>query len=280
MKNNFSLIGKPVPRQDAHAKVTGQAKFADDYNFADQLCGVMVRVPVAHAKINNIDYSAIKTNPTITAICDWRDIPGEKKIGIIKKDQPIFAFEKIVTPGDAVAMLIGESEQALIKLRNKVQIDYEPLPVLTNPQQALQTDAPLIHPEIGTNLIIHYPLRKGDIEKGFNESEFLIEQTSTTPFIEHAYIEPEVVIAFPIKGRNEIKIISSIQNPFTARKIVAAVLGCQLTKVRIEQAELGGSFGGKDDTMNILAARAAIGALKTGRPVKIRYHREESIMES
>lgn len=280
MKKDFTIIGKSIPRQDAHAKVTGQAKFADDYNLPDQLFGVMVRVPVAHARINRIDYSAIHSDTAITAICDSQDISGDKKIGIIKKDQPIFANEKIVTPGDAVAMLIGESERALLQLREKVGIDYEPLPVLFDPQKALLPDAPLIHPEIGTNLIIHYPLRKGNIEQGFAESDFIIEQTYTTPFIEHAYIEPEAVIAYPIKARNEIKIIGSIQNPFTARKIVASVLGWQLARLRVEQAELGGSFGGKDDTMNILAARAAIGALKTGRPVKIRYRREDSILES
>jgi len=247
MKENFTLIGKSIPRQDAYAKVTGEARFADDYNFPDQLFGVMVRVPVAHAKINRIDYSALKNNPAVTAICDSRDVPAEKKVGVIKKDQPIFAFEKIVTPGDTIAMLIGESEPTLLQLRDKVRIDFEALPVVTDPQKALLPDAPLIHPEIGSNLIIHYPLRKGDIEKGFAESDFVIEQTYRTPLIEHAYIEPETVI---------------------------------VTQVRIEQAELGGSFGGKDDAMNILAARAAIGALKTGRPVKIRYRREESILET
>ncbi|HEX9974281.1 MAG TPA: xanthine dehydrogenase family protein molybdopterin-binding subunit, partial [bacterium] len=280
MKQNFSLIGKSIPRHDAYAKVTGQAKFADDINVLAQLFGVMVRVPVAHAKINSIDFSAIQNDPAIIAICDWRDIQGDKKIGIIKKDQPIFSFEKIVTPGDVLAMLVGESEQALLHLRDKVKVEYELLPVLTDPQRALAPDAPLIHPELGTNLIVHYPLRKGDIKTGFSESNFVIEQTYTTPLIEHAYIEPEAVIAIPGQSRKEIKIIGSIQNPFTARKIVAAVLGWQLTRVRVEQAELGGSFGGKDDTMNILAARAAIGALKTGRPVKIRYRRDESILES
>ncbi|MCU0646095.1 MAG: xanthine dehydrogenase family protein molybdopterin-binding subunit, partial [bacterium] len=279
-KQNFSLIGKSIPRQDAWSKVTGQAKFADDINTPGQLFGVMVRTSVAHAKINSINFSAIQNDPAIAAICDWRDIPGDNKIGIIKKDQPIFCFEKIVTPGDALAMLVGESESVLLQLCDKVKIEYEPLPVLIDPQRALAPEAPLIHPALGTNLIVHYPLRKGDIKQGFSESDFIIEQTYTTPLIEHAYIEPEAVIAIPNLSRKEIKVIGSIQNPFTARKIVAAVLGWQLTRVRIEQAELGGSFGGKDDTMNILAARAAIGALKTGRPVKIRYRREESILES
>ncbi len=280
MKEQFDLIGQPIPRQDARAKVTGEARFADDYNLPDQLYGVMVRLPVAHARINRIDYSAIRNHPAITAICDSSDIPGAKKVGVVRADQPIFAFEKIVTPGDVVAMLLGESEAALLPLRAKVQVDFKLLPVLTDPNLALAPDAPLIHPETGTNLIVHHPLRKGDVEQGLAQSDFIIEQTYTTPLIEHAYIEPECVIAYLMKGRDAIKIIGSIQNPFTARRIVAAALGWPLIRVRVEQAELGGSFGGKDDTMCILAARAAIGALKTGRPVKIRYRREESILES
>lgn len=280
MKTQFSLIGKPIPRQDARAKVTGQAMFADDYCLQDQLYGVMVRVPVAHAKISAIDYSAIRSHPALMAICDSNDIPGAKKAGVVKADQPIFAFEKIVTPGDVVAMLLGESEAELFHLRDKVQVNVEPLPVLSDPKLALAPDSPLIHPETGTNLIVHHPLRKGDVERGFAESDFIIEQTYTTPLIEHAYIEPECVIAYPVHGRNEIKIIGSIQNPFTARRIVAAALDWPLARVRVVQAELGGSFGGKDDIMDILAARAAIGALKTGHPVKIRYRREESILES
>ena len=279
-KNKFRYVGKPVIRQDGLEKVTGQARFADDINYPNQLYGVMVRVPVAHALIKSIDYSEIKHHPAITIIVDARDIPGAKKVGPIKQDQPIFAYEKIVTPGDAVAMLVGESEQELLKLRERVKVDYEPLPVLTDPRKALEPDAPLIHPELGSNLVIHHPLRKGDVEKGFAESDYILEQTYTTPFIEHAYIEPEAVIALPREGNKGVHIVGSIQNPYTTRKVVAAVLGWPLTRVRVQQADLGGSFGGKDDIMNILSARAAVAALKTGRPVKIRYRREESILES
>jgi len=280
MKKSFSVVGKPVIRQDGWEKVTGQAKFADDYNFPNQLFGVMVRVPVAHARINRIDYSAVQDHPAVLAICDANDVPAAKKVGPIRQDQPIFSYDKIVTPGDVVAMLLGEDEDELLKLRDQVKVDVEPLPVLTDPRQALQPDAPLIHPQYENNLIVHYPLRKGDVEKGFAESDEIIEQTYTTPHVEHAYIEPEVVIAIPREGRKGVKILGSIQNLYTTRKVVAAVLGWPLARVRVEQADLGGSFGGKDDIMNILSARAAVGALKTGRPVKIRYTREDSILES
>ncbi|MDZ7263076.1 MAG: xanthine dehydrogenase, partial [candidate division KSB1 bacterium] len=133
MKTEFNLIKRAIPRQDARTKVTGQAMFADDYRLPGQLFGVMVRLPVAHARIHRIDYSAIHSDPAIVAICDSNDIPGAKKVGVVKADQPIFAFEKIVTPGDVVAMLLGESEEKLFPLRDKVRVDYEPLPGLTDP---------------------------------------------------------------------------------------------------------------------------------------------------
>ncbi|MFC2134946.1 xanthine dehydrogenase family protein molybdopterin-binding subunit [Bacteroidota bacterium] len=280
MKKKFSIIDKPVIRQDGIEKVTGQAKFADDYVFPGQLHGVMKRLPTAHAKINKIDYSGIIGNEAVTAICDASDIKGSNKIGLIRKDQPIFCNEKIVTPGDVVAMVIGESEEELRKIVNKIKVDYKELPLLTDPEEALKKGAPKIHPEFKNNLIVHYPLRKGNVEKGFSKSDHVIEQTYRTPFIEHAYIEPESVTAVPLEGKKGIKIIGSIQNPFTTRKVVAGVLDWPLAKVRVEQAELGGSFGGKDDIMNVLSARAAVGALKTGKPVKIKYQREESILES
>ncbi len=280
MKNEFSFVGKPVVRTDGLEKVTGQARFADDINFPGQLFGVMVRIPATHAQIRHIDYSGLPDDPALVTICDARDVPGAKKIGPIKQDQPIFCFDKVVTPGDVLAMLVGPSEEALLKMRDRVKVDYKPLPVLTDPLKALEPDAPLIHPEQKSNLVVHHRVRKGDINKGFAESDFIIEQTYTTPFIEHAYIEPEAVIAVPLEGNKGIRIIGSIQNPFTTRKVVAQVLGWPLAKVRIQQAELGGSFGGKDDIMNILSARAAIAALKTHKPVKIRYTREDSILES
>ena len=280
MSSSFNIVGKPVIRQDALEKVTGKAKFADDINEPGQLYGVMVRIPTVHATIDKIDYSEVLQSSSNVFIIDSNDIKGTKLVGPIRKDQPIFAFEKVVTPGDVIAMLVGESEEELEGLAKKIKVTYTELPVLTDPAKALNPDAPKIHPQYENNLINHYPLRKGDIEKGIKESDFIHEETYTTQFVEHAYIEPEAVIAIPLEGDKGIKIIGSIQNPFTARKVVASVLNWSITKVRIVQAELGGSFGGKDDTMNILSARAAVAALKANKPVKIHYSREDSILES
>jgi CO/xanthine dehydrogenase Mo-binding subunit len=279
-KEKFNIVGKPVIRQDGWAKVSGKAKYADDYRLDGELYGVMVRTNSSHALIKKIDYSEIESNPSVKAIIDARAIPGNKKVGPIKQDQPIFCYEKIVTPGDVVAMLVGEDERVLRDLAKKIKYDLEELPVLEDPVIALKNDSILIHPQYKSNLITHYPLRKGNVEKGFKQSDDIIEQTYTTQLIEHAYIEPECVTAIPGEGNEKVKIIGSIQNPFTTRKVVASVLGCALNEVEIIQAELGGSFGGKDDTMNIISARAAIAAIKLNRPIKVKYEREESIIES
>ncbi len=113
MKEKFNVVGKPVIRQDGKAKVTGEAKFADDYKFPNMLFGVMVRTKATHALIKKIDYSGIEKNENLVTIVDANDIKGLKKTGLIRKDQPVFAFEKIVTPGDVVAMLVGDDEDEL-----------------------------------------------------------------------------------------------------------------------------------------------------------------------
>ncbi|MBI9070689.1 MAG: xanthine dehydrogenase family protein [Melioribacteraceae bacterium] len=280
MKKDFSIVGKEVIRQDGLEKVTGTAMFADDIVLKDILYGVMLRTTVVHAEIKSIDFSEIADNKNLTAIITSEDIPGAKKVGAIKKDQPIFCFDKVRTSGDVLAMLVGNNEKEIKKLLTKIKVEYSELPILSNSSLAMNEDAPVIHEESSNNLICEYPLRKGNVEEGFKNSDYVIERSYSTSYQEHAYIEPEAVIAIPLEGNKGVKIIGSIQNPHTTRSVAASVLGWPLAKVRVEQAELGGSFGGKDDTMNVLAARASIAAVKCNRPVKIRYNREDSILES
>ena len=128
------------------------------------------------AEIGVIDYSSIKKNKYIQAICDASDIPGVKKIGVVRWDQPVFCSEKIVTPGDVVGMLLGESEQQLLYLRDRIKFQYHELPLVTDPQKALDPDSPLIHPELKSNLIVHHPLHKGNIDQGFAKSDHMLEQ--------------------------------------------------------------------------------------------------------
>lgn len=151
MKNKYSVIGGNVIREDGIEKVTGYAKFADDYKFDGMLHSAMLRIPETHAKINSIDFSKIEKNKSIAAVCTSADISGARKIGVIKNDQPVFCNEKVVTPGDVLAMLVGESEYELKKLLSEIKVDYTPMPVLTDPRKSLEPGSILIHEEADSN---------------------------------------------------------------------------------------------------------------------------------
>lgn len=276
----FKVIGKSAVRNDGYAKVTGKAVYAADRQVKNSLFGVMVRLPVAHARINRIDYSPIEGHPGLIGICDFSDIPGDPYVGPIIKDHPVFAEEKVLSVTDAVAMIVGADVRLLRQLAQKIKIDYTALPVITEPWQALESGATVLHNNKPDNIIVHHELHKGNTRKAFDSCRHSIERTYTTPFIEHAYIETEAVTAELSPLGSVIEITGSIQNPYSTRKMVAEVLGFPLSRVRIRQTTLGGSFGGKDDVMGILSARAAIAALKTGKPVSIMLEREESIRES
>ena len=281
MKNDkFNVVGKELPRTDAYEKVTGRAQYAADTSFPDLCITSQKYVSLAHGIIKKIDISEAEKVTGIKAIITAKDIPGKQLSGVIKCDQPVFSFDKIYCPADVIALVVGTEKDSIRKALSLIKIETEELPILTEYTKALQKDVPLIHPENKSNLINHYPLRKGDIEKGFRESDLIIERTFTTPAVEHAYIEPECITAVPDFRRDVYKIFGSVQNPFTCRRLVATVMDVPLTNIHIIQNELGGSFGGKDDTMDILAARACVACKKVGKPVRIRLTREESIVES
>jgi len=281
MKNDkFNIIGKKLPRTDAYEKVTGRAQYAADVTFPDMRFTAQKKAPIPHGIIKKIDISEAEKVPGIEAIVTHQDIPGSNLTGVIILDQPVFSYDKIYCPADVVALVVGTNKNSVQEALSLIKIETEEFPILSDYTQALCKDAPFIHPENKTNLINHYPLRKGDIEKGFGESDIILERTYTTPSIEHAYIEPECITAVPDFRKDVYKIYGSVQNPFTCRRIVAKVMDVPLTNVHIIQNELGGSFGGKDDIMDILAARACVACKKVGKPVRIQLSREESITES
>jgi len=281
MKNDkFNVIGKELPRTDAYEKVTGRAEYAADISFPDMCITAQKYAPISHGIIKKIDILQAEKITGIQAIITSKDVPGQNLSGVIKCDQPVFSFDKIYCPADVVALVVGTDKDSIKKALSLIEIETEELPILTEYTKALDKDAPLIHPENKSNLINHYPLRKGDVEKGFRESGVILERTYTTPAVEHAYIEPECITAIPDFRRHVYKIYGSVQNPFTCRRLVATVMNVPLTNIHVIQNELGGSFGGKDDTMDILAARACIACKKMGKPVRIQLTREESITES
>jgi CO/xanthine dehydrogenase Mo-binding subunit len=271
------IIGKGERRVDALGKVTGRAKFAADYNAGHQLYGKVLRSAYPHARILRIDTAKAKRLEGVEAVLTAQDIPGEKVIGIVVKNQAILAVDKVRYLGDGLAVVAArtrEIAEAAVKL---IKVDYEPLPVVSDPEAALAPDAPKIHGE--DNTFVHHKVRKGDVAKGFAQADFVIERKFRTPCIEHSYLEPEAVLAEPAEHGGVI-ITGSVQNLFSSRRSVAAALKLDLNRVEVIQATLGGSFGGKDEVMTSMCCRAALLALATGKPVKMVNTREESMLES
>jgi CO/xanthine dehydrogenase Mo-binding subunit len=195
----------------------------------------------------------------------------------VVKNQAILAVDKVRYLGDGLAVVAArtrEIAEAAVKL---IKVDYEPLPVVSDPEAALAPDAPKIHGE--DNTFVHHKVRKGDVAKGFAQADFVIERKFRTPCIEHSYLEPEAVLAEPAEHGGVI-ITGSVQNLFSSRRSVAAALKLDLNRVEVIQATLGGSFGGKDEVMTSMCCRAALLALATGKPVKMVNTREESMLES
>ena len=273
----FSIVHKPIGRVDAVGKVTGKMIYAADFQFDNTTFASPVYSQYSHALIKNIDVSgALKVKGVITVLTA-KDVPGSNLFGTEIKNQQIFARDKVRYYGDVVAMVIAETENIAREASEKVKVKYEPLDAVFNVREAMKKDAPKIHDD--GNVAFEHRVRKGDIQEGFREADIVLEREYKTQFVEHLYIEPESVSA-KADWKGGVEIYGSIQNIFSARKTVSSALNIPLNRVRIVQTPLGGSFGGKDEIMQALAARAAIAAIKTNRPCKIVYRREESIRES
>jgi CO/xanthine dehydrogenase Mo-binding subunit len=272
-----TIIGNPERRVDAWGKVTGTAKFADDYSLPHQLYGKVLRSKYPHARIVSISVSKALKLHGVEAVLTAKDIPGRRAFGIVVKNQEILAGEKVRYLGDGVALVAAWTPQIAEEALRLIEVDYEPLPVVSDPEYAMRDDAPRIHEE--GNVFVHHKVRKGSIEKGFSSSDFIIERTFRTQFVEHSAIEPEAVLAEPAE-HGGVKITGSIQNLFSSRRSVAEALNLDLSRVQLIQATLGGSFGGKDEVMTSMCCRAALLVRATGRPVKMVNSREESMLES
>ena len=275
----YDKVNKPIKRVDAYEKVTGKAKFGADLFFPNMLYGKVLRSKYPHARIVKINIKKALACPGVKAIIRAEDIPNNE-FGVIVQNQQVLARKQVLYIGDGIAVAAAETKEAAGKALELIEVEYEELPGIFNPEEAEKKDAPLIHSELENNQVVHHRLRKGDTEKGFTRAEVILEREYTTQFVEHSYIETEVVVAVPYEGNSLVTIYGSIQNPFSCRNAVASVLKVPLNRVRIIQNHMGGSFGGKDEVMFSMAARAAVLALKTNRTVKMVNTRDESILES
>ena len=263
-------VGIEIHKVDALEKALGTAKYGADLPIQEPLYLKVVRSLKPHAKIVKIETEEALKIPDIQRIFTAKDIPGKNRVGTIKKDQPVLASDRVRYIGDPVALIAAKTEEALEEAAKKVVLVYDDLPCISHPEEALLPYAPLIH-ENG-NMLIQFHLVKGDVQRGFKEADVIVEETYTTTWVDHAYLEPDAGISY-LDEDGRITVVCPTQNVHYDQKEVAAVLGLPSERVRIIQCATGGGFGGRlDITVQCLLALAVF-HLK--RPAKIVYSREE-----
>ncbi|MCG8513831.1 MAG: xanthine dehydrogenase family protein molybdopterin-binding subunit [Halanaerobiales bacterium] len=276
---SYCQVNKSLTRVDAYAKVTGQAKFGADLTFPDMLYGKVLRSKYPHARIKGINPEKALEYPGVEAVLTAKDIPNNL-FGVIIHNQQVLAERETYYIGDGIAVVAARTREAAEQARELIEVEYEELPGIYRLEEARDEPVKPVHPEMADNQVAHHTLRKGDVKLGFAEAEIILEREYSTQLIEHAYLEPEAVIAVPAQHSTLLTIYGSVQNPYATRRAVAGVLQVPLAQIKVIQDHLGGSFGGKDENVSAMAARAALLALKTGKAVKMVNDRVESMLES
>jgi CO/xanthine dehydrogenase Mo-binding subunit len=269
------FIGKNVRRIDTPSKVSGRLKYAGDMTMPGMLHVQVLRSPHAHARIVSIDTSAAEAMDGVEGVITCADVPGEDGFGVFVNDQPIMARDKARYVGEAVAAVAAESALIAKRALSAIKVDYQPLPAVFDPDEAMQPGAPVLHDYAPDNLTKHIPIRVGDAEKGFAESDLVVEETYTTQPIEHAYLEPEAGLAY-VDHDGVVTIVSPDQNITHHRHMLARIIAKPISKVRFIMSPVGGGFGGKEDM--IYQGMLALMAMKTRAPVRLVFTREESII--
>jgi len=266
-----SLIGASVLPKDLLGKVTGRPRFANDLYMENMLIGRIRWSDLPSAEILSVHTEEAEKMPGVALVLIARDIPGLNKLGIIRRDQPAIAADRVRCISDPIAAVFAESEEIAQMAIDRIEIKYRPLPGVFSIEEAAAPDAPLVH-ETG-NICHQAFIKRGDVQKAFEEAAVVHEDTYTTPVVDQAFLEPEAGLAWPTGGRGVVIEIGTQAN-FDDREQLALALDMPKEKIRVVQLPLGGAFGGKEDI--ILQFLLALGALRSGRPVKMVLCREES----
>jgi len=268
-------IGSRVHRLDVEEKVLGFGKYPDDF-YMDGMCyGSALRSKYPRARVMSIDASAAKALPGVVAVLTAEDIPGENKIGHLKHDQytliPVGGLTHYL--GDAVALVAAEDMETVERAKKLIKVEYEVLPAVHSIEEAKAMDAPLVFDEEESNVQAHKHVSRGNAKEVIKNAKHVITQHFETPWTEHAFLEPECAVAY-IDEDGDVRIISTDQDAYCTFHECSLMLGTD--KVKAENALVGGGFGGKEDMT--VQHHAALLAYRTGRPVKVRLTRAESLL--
>lgn len=268
-------IGARIPRVDVKDKVLGLGKYPDDLYVDGMLFVVAVRSKYPRAKILGIDKSIALDVNGVQGVFTAKDIPGSVKVGHLKKDWDAMIDVGGITRylGDVIALVVADTYENAKMGASQVKVDYEVLPFVSSPYEAMKEDAPKIHEE--GNLLGHTSVDRGDVETALKNSKFVLTEKYSTPWTEHAFLEPECALSIPLED-GSVKIYSTDQSVYDTRRETAPMLGLENDKVIVENCYVGGGFGGKEDvTVQHLSALAAI---ITKKPCKMKLTRQESLI--
>lgn len=273
MSREFQWIGKPMLRVDGVAKVTGAAQYTDDMRLPGMLVGKILRSPHAHARIRSIDTSRAEALPGVKAVATGKDAPVRYGILPVSEDEFPLAVDKVRYIGDEVAAVAALDEATAVRALSLIEVDYEVLPAIFDPHEALVREDVKIHEETRkANIERRATLSFGDVEAGFLAADYVREDTFFKGAVTHAPLETQSALAQFRDGR--LTLWSSTQVPHYLHRYLAKVLGIPAEQIRVIKPHLGGGFGGKGEPLP-LEFTACILARKAGRPVKITYTREE-----
>ena len=273
------VLGQSVPKKDAATKVRGSRRFPQDFEKEGQLYAKVVWSEFPHARVTKVDTSRAEALAGVVKVITAEDVPLNE-YGIIIQDQPVLVAvgDKVRWLGDRIAIVVAESEKVAEEGRRLVQVEYDPLPVVSDPREGMKPQAPLVHEERGdSNVFRHIKIRKGDWEKGFAEADVVVESYYVTPYVEHVYMQPDAGIGY-IDEEGRVTVISSAQWPDHDLRQIAPMLKLPKEQVREIVPAIGGAFGGRED-MHIQHL-LALCAFCVRRPVKMVFDRHEVMIRT
>ena len=277
--SDFRAVGTPVPRGEGGDKVSGATVYAADVKLQGLLWAKILRSPHPHARIRCVDTSRAKKVPGVHAIITGEDVKG-CLVGKQIRDMPVLCWDRVRFAGDRIAAVAAETVAAAEEALYLIDVDYELLPAVSDPLEAMMPGAPPLHENVAAydgapekilagdlhNGLTRLAWRKGDVEKGFNESDLVLEHTFHVPARHQGYLEPHAAtVAIESDGR--IQVWSSVKNPFNVRMQLAKCLSIAEERIRMNPVNVGGEFGGKGDGVDLPVLYFL--AEKAGRPVKM-----------
>jgi CO/xanthine dehydrogenase Mo-binding subunit len=263
-------IGTPIRRFDAAEKTGGLARYIADISFDGMLAARTLRSTSPRARVRNLRVPELPEGYTVV---DHRDIPGNNQVHLIEDDWPFFAEGRVNHIGEPILLVVGPERSEVQRLVSETQVEYEELEPVSSLEESLASrDRPIYGDR---NSMVEYTLVQGDPDRAFEEAAQLFEDEYKTGLQEHAYLEPQGVVA--VYENDRITVYGSMQCPFYVKSALEHALGWDGKRIRVVQTVTGGGFGGKEDYPSLLAGHAAFAAIKTGRPVQLILERTEDL---